>query len=75
LIRSYWPVTDVAAGSEQMIQLHTSGVVAIDFRYRDAVGQWHPRWPVDGTNERLPSAIEYRLQSRSFGEIRRLLVL
>ncbi len=56
-------------------QRHSIGCRSLQLRYRDAVGQWHPRWPIDERPASLPSAIEYRLDSSAFGEIRRLIVL
>ena len=75
LVRRYWSVTDAVPGSAPLINLQIDQVQALNLRYRDEVGQWHSRWPIDGRLDRLPSAIEYRLLSERFGEIRRLLLL
>ncbi len=56
-------------------QQHPIDCRTLRLRYRDAVGQWHPRWPVDERPAQLPSAIEYRLETSAFGEIRRLVTL
>ena len=75
LVRRYWPVTDAAFDTAGTINLQSSGIQTLGFRYRDALGRWHTRWPVDAQITTLPSAIEYRLQSERFGQIRRLLLL
>jgi len=51
------------------------GFEALRFRYLDAQGGWHPRWPVGGRPDAMPRAIEVRLESGRFGVIRRLLTL
>lgn len=48
---------------------------SLRLRYRDAVGQWHDRWPVGGDPAGLPAAIDYALDSERYGLIRRLIVL
>ena len=75
LVRRYWPVTDAAAGTPDIVHLQSTAIQALSLRYRDGLGQWHTRWPVDGQIANVPSAIEYRLQSERFGQIRRLLLL
>lgn len=75
LVRRYWPVTDAAADTSGIINLQSSGIQALSFRYRDGSGRWHARWPADAQTATVPSAIEYRLQSERFGQIRRLLLL
>lgn len=48
---------------------------SLRLRYRDAVGQWHDRWPVANEPAGLPAAIDYALDSERHGLIRRLIVL
>ena len=62
-------------GPDPRAQRHPVGCSALRLRYRDALGQWHPRWPVDAEPASLPAAIEYRFDSEAFGEIRRLVTL
>ncbi|MEM1080108.1 MAG: type II secretion system minor pseudopilin GspJ [Pseudomonadota bacterium] len=75
LLRGYWSVTDPAVLTPPIPHLQLDAVDGFTLRYRDGQGQWHSRWPVDGGNTRLPSAIEFRLDSRQFGSITRLIVL
>lgn len=48
---------------------------SLRLRYRDALGQWHDRWPVGGDPAGLPAAIDYAVDSERHGLIRRLIVL
>ncbi|MBY6204747.1 type II secretion system minor pseudopilin GspJ [Halomonas denitrificans] len=71
--RVFTGATGVPAAGD--LQLHPIGCRALRLRYRDAVGVWHSRWPVDERPAQLPSAIEYRLETSAFGGVRRLVTL
>lgn len=76
LSRLHWPVTDSAPGAQPLLDAVLVDLDEWQFRYRDAGGGWHERWPLDaGQVELLPTAIEVSFVSRQFGSIRRLLVL
>lgn len=75
LVRSYWPVTDSIDPIPTVPHHRLTGVQGFSLRYRDQQGQWHQEWPVDGRMASLPLAIEVRLSSERFGNIRRLITL
>ncbi|NKI35670.1 type II secretion system minor pseudopilin GspJ [Wenzhouxiangella sp. XN79A] len=62
-------------GPDPRAQRFAVGCRAFRLRYRDALGQWHERWPVDAEPAGLPAAVEYAFESDAFGTIRRLVVL
>lgn len=51
------------------------GLRSIEFRYMDPVGRWQQEWPGGLPPEALPAAIEFEIQTESFGRIRRLIAL
>jgi general secretion pathway protein J len=76
LVRSHWPVTDLAATTPMLRDAALTGVRDLSIRYRDISGRWHEQWPIAGLPpEALPVAIEVRLDTEVFGIIERLLVL
>lgn len=76
LERIQWPVTDRVAGSVALTETVLPQTMALRFRYRDAGGVWHEHWPLDAGNPvDLPLAIEYVLETRTYGSVRRLVVL
>lgn len=76
LSRLHWPVTDPAPGALPQLDAVLDDLDEWQFRFRDASGGWHERWPLDaGQIDGLPTAIEVNFVSRRFGPIRRLLVL
>lgn len=76
LTRLHWPVTDPAPGAMPLLDAVLDELDEWQFRYRDASGGWHERWPLDAAQvEVLPTAIEVNFVSRQFGAVRRLLVL
>ena len=82
LLRDYWLVLDQAVDSQPREQRVLSGITGWQLRYLDQDGQWLDTWPpqpaaaVDPLAlQRLPRAIEVRLQHRQYGELTRLLRL
>jgi general secretion pathway protein J len=79
LVREYWPVMDRVLGMEGRIQELLDGVDEFEIEYMDSGGNWQPNWPPLSTAEAetggvnsLPMAVRYRLETRAFGEIIRL---
>jgi type II secretion system protein J len=78
-VREYWPVMDRVLGMEGRIQELLDGVDEFEIEYMDSGGDWQPNWPPLSTAEAetggvnsLPMAVRYRLETRAFGEIIRL---
>jgi general secretion pathway protein J len=74
LQRLRFHVLDRAPGSIPDVQPLLDDVQRIEFRMIDAAGREHGRWPPPN-GEPLPRAVELRLVTTDFGEIRRLLEL
>jgi general secretion pathway protein J len=76
LVREYWPVMDRILGMEGRTQELIDGIDAIEFEYLDDSDEWQPIWPPlsanTATENTLPVAVRYRLETQSFGEIIRL---
>ena len=76
LVREFWPVMDRVLGMDGRVQEILSGVDAFEIEYLDDGGNWQPSWPplnsADAEAGALPAAVRYRLETRSFGEIIRL---
>lgn len=74
LERFHWAVTDPVQTTPDRQSAVLETVESVVFRYRDATGNWHDRWPLSEPAS-LPSAIEVTLESARFGPVRRLVVL
>lgn len=74
LQRLRFAVLDRAPGSTPEVQPLLEAVRRIEFRLLDAAGREHDRWPPP-SGELMPRAVELRLGTDDFGEIRRLLEL
>lgn len=75
LIRTTWPVTDLAPGSRSGQEQVLEQVAELEFAYLSPTGQWLESWPESDALETLPRAVRYRLDSARFGRIERLIVL
>lgn len=75
LVRRSWPEVDSAPDSGPSGRTVFEAVVDIEFRFRDSSGTWHRQWPASSPPQLLPSAVEYVVESPSFGRVRRLVVL
>jgi len=53
-----WPVLDRAPASAPEIYTLLEGVGNLRFRHLDASGNWQETWPVAGSNDMLPRAVE-----------------
>ena len=75
LIRTTWPVTDLAPGTRSVAEEVLAPVAEVEFAYLSATGQWLESWPESEALAGLPQAVRYRLDSGRFGFIERLIVL
>ncbi|OPZ11667.1 MAG: Type II secretion system protein J precursor [Alphaproteobacteria bacterium ADurb.BinA280] len=71
--RGRWAVLDRAPTTSVDVADVLTGVTRMQLRYRTRDGQETDRWPLPGREDQLPLALELRLQTRSLGEIRRLI--
>lgn len=77
LMRLSWRVLDRAPDSQPVELAVLERVERVDWRFLDASGQWHPRWPaMDALGAPLadpvPRAVELTLALVDLGEIRLL---
>jgi len=76
LVREYWPVMDRVLGMDGRVQELLNGVDEFELEYLDESGEWQQTWPplrsAAPAPGSLPRAIRYRLETRAFGEIVRL---
>lgn len=75
LVREVWADADSDPAGPPLSAVRYPDIVAFTLRYRSAQTGWQTTWPVAVPPETLPTAIEYRLEHRKFGEIVRLVVL
>ncbi len=75
LYRRYWHHLDRAPGETPVELPLLTGVRALQLRLRDDQGRWHDAWPpldqAPGTRDRLPRAVELRLDTERWGTITR----
>lgn len=79
LIRRAWPVLDLAQGTEPIETDLLEGVVDIRWRFLDDQDEWQTEWPianassgVSNEDARPPKAVELRLETKRWGELRML---
>lgn len=70
--RVAWNAVDAAPRDEGTAVTLLSGVVALDFRYLAAEGEWRTSWAPPNADARLPAAVEMTLQLASGEKIVRL---
>ncbi|MBS3744491.1 MAG: type II secretion system minor pseudopilin GspJ [Wenzhouxiangellaceae bacterium] len=75
LERRSWAEVDTPPDTDPVGRTLFDSVSALDLRYRDAQGGWHRQWPVPGSPEALPTAVEYVLDTPRFGRVRRVIGL
>lgn len=75
--RARYLVLDRAPDSVPLARTLDAHVDQVVFRYLDHNGAWHSRWPPGQGNDpaALPRAVEFRLQFKSLGEIRRIIAM
>jgi general secretion pathway protein J len=75
LVRLQWPQLDVAPGTEAKKTILIDNVENVTIRFLDEKAEWHEQWPPLNATEGStgePYAIEFVLQLKDWGEIRRL---
>lgn len=88
LIRAYWPTLDRAPEPEPIKTTLIKDVESLEWRYMNAEGEWIDRWPphasglgttparlLTGNSQPLPRAIELRLETEAWGELRLLFMV
>ena len=76
LVRERWAVLDRAANSTPERRDLLDRATSLRLRYLGDGGQWHEVWPPrEVGSERLPRAVEWRLLTEDFGELRRVVIL
>jgi len=89
LVRLYWRVLDQAQDSVPVESTLLEDIESIEWRYLDSDREWRDRWPANasiGAGSRVPSevaaaqsdpplAIELRLETQAWGELRLLFMV
>lgn len=75
LVRRSWAEVDTPPETAATGRTVFDSVTTIDLRFRDPSGAWHRQWPAATPPQILPSAIEYVLETRRFGTVRRVVAL
>lgn len=75
LVRRVWATVDADPATAPAGRTAFEAIESIEFRFRDASGNWQRQWPLAGPAEALPAAVEYVVVSPVFGEIRRVIAL
>lgn len=84
LVRVRWPVLDRTPATRPVPRTLDRDVSQVVLRYLDATGRWQPRWPVPTaaggpvpgvTGSPLPRAVEFRIDFKGYGEVRRVVEL
>jgi len=78
LKRGNYPVLDRAPGSVVQATTLRDNVEAFRLRYLDAANRWSDSWPpreTDATPLALPRAVEFRIDTKDYGEITRVIEL
>lgn len=75
LVRRSWPEVNSSPDSAPSGRTAFEAVIDIEFRFRDSSGTWHRQWPASSPPQLLPSAVEYVVESPTFGRVRRLVAL
>ena len=75
LVRHFWLVLDRAEDSEPITQELLEGVEDLRINLLDEEGEGTDAWPETESQQSLPTAVEVILQSKGFGEVRRVFIL
>jgi general secretion pathway protein J len=75
LVRHFWLVLDRAEDSEPITQELLEGVEDLRINLLDEEGEGTDAWPETEGQQSLPTAVEVILQSKGFGEVRRVFIL
>lgn len=72
LIRRTWPVLDRAPDTAPTETVLLEQVESLQLQLRDSEGSWLGVWPPVAAPNAMPTAVDLRIESRPWGEIRRL---
>lgn len=89
LVRAHWPTLDRAPETKPITTMLIENVESLEWRYLNADGKWLDRWPANasgfGTTPAqlraaggqfvLPRAIELRIETQAWGELRLLFMV
>ncbi len=78
LKRGNYPVLDRAPGSIAQATALRDNVEAFRLRYLDAANRWSDSWPpreTDAAPVALPHAVEFRIDTKDYGEVTRIVEL
>lgn len=70
-----WPVLDAAPRSLPSVNILLEQVTRFELHYLDRLGAWHATWPLPGSTQDLPSAVQVTLELSSKERITRLFAL
>lgn len=78
--RIVWPVTDAAPSTRPRTATLLDTVQGVSIRYLDTEGRWRDVWPAANVTApaqltALPRALDLRVRTSGFGELRRLIEL
>ena len=69
LRRQTWPALDLGFGAEPIESPVLGEVEDFQVRYLTQEGEWVDRWPLAGSADKLPRAVEVSLVLQQYGEI------
>jgi len=70
-----WPAPDAAPRAVPAVNGLLDNVSVLEFQYLDASGAWHTQWPLAGSNNVFPAALQVVLGLKSGERIVRLFAL
>lgn len=70
-----WPAPDAAPRATPAVNGLLNKVATLEFQYLDDAGAWHAQWPLPGSNNTFPSAVQVILELKSGERIARLFAL
>lgn len=76
LWRDHWRTLDAVQQTQPQTTLLIDGIESLTLRLLDQRGQWRTSWPPPGSNDDArPQGVDLRMQTRSWGAIRRVIPL
>ena len=70
-----WPVLDAAPRTLPSVNVLLEQVTGFEMHYLDGTGVWHATWPLAGTSNALPTAVQVTLELKSKERVTRLFAL
>lgn len=78
LTRVTWPVLDRAQDTESIQSVVLSDIESMEWRFLNNENEWVSAWPEEEEKAELyplPKAVEFNVEIKSFGKIRRLILV